>query len=400
MMAAFTLTKTGRDALYFQGDGLNNLPRAYLGIALLAGPAAMSALGMMRLIGPRPTRVITTLGMSAMQMVFYWAAEPGGGLRMTLVFVMIPVLYGVLLAQAWLLASDLLEGAPRSTLPRLYSTLGAASLLGGLTGAAAARSLAPIMEARDFMWAGAILLVAAAAVMSVGAQVCPAARMARESAGARPAPSDGIPDLRTVLGVLAEPYPALLAGVGVVASLVGVLIEFQFYWSTAGQANVSLFASFYMALNGAALAVQVLAMPPLQRRFGVQGSLLVLPAALLGGATLIAVSASALARAGLRVAESGLKSSIHRANWEQAYLPLDRQHRAIAKLLVDGVASRVGEGAAAGLLLLGMGQAGVWITYVLLAGSMVWLALTMKLGIKLSALNPGDFVADIPVPDG
>jgi len=50
----------------------------------------------------------------------------------------------------------------------------------------------------------------------------------------------------------------------------------------------------------------------------------VLPAALFGGATVVLLMGSLLARAGLRVAEGGLKSGVHRTTWEQAFLRLPR----------------------------------------------------------------------------
>ncbi len=413
LMAAFMVTKTGRDALYFQRDGFFELPKAYLGIAILAGPAAAFTLSVMRFAGPRRSRVFTTLVAAAVQAAFYWVAEPGGGLRMTLVWLAIPLQYGVLLSQAWLLAADLLEAAPRPALPELYSVLGASSMFGGLTGAAAARSLGSLVEAEALFLAGSALLAVAAVVMSLAQATCRAAGMSEDPSGAPAPPGGRPPGLREMAQVLRQRYPMLLAMVGVVGAVVGVLIEFQFYWSVSDPAatprdNVQLFANFYLWLNGAALLVQLLGMPPLQRRVGVRGSLLVLPVALCGGAALMAVSASTLARAGLRIAESGLKSSIHRSNWEQAYLPLERRARAMSKLLVDGVAARVGEGIAAIMLLVWLRGTGgdisrqdtVWIAYALLVCSAVWLALIVRMGPSLASLSPGEFRAEIMVPDG
>jgi len=414
MTAAFMLTKTGRDALYFQRDGFLQLPKAYLGIAILAGPAAAVALTLMRRFGPPRARVAATLGMAVAQILFFAVARPGGEWWMTLFFVLVPLCYGVLLAQAWLLAAELLETAPRDLLARLYSTLGASSMLGGLAGAALARAIGDYIEARALLAFGAIALAGSAAAMAVAQRrVDPGLSLARPEVA--PPPAGGrYPPLKEMLGVLRHRYPLLLALVGIFGSITGVLIEFQFYWSVADPAstprdNVALFANFYLLLNGAAFLVQILGMPPLQRRVGVWGSLLVLPGALIGGAAVAAVSASAFARAGLRIAESGLKSSIHRVNWEQAYLPLERSARAMTKLLVDGVAARVGEGAAAGILLFWLsgfdpGAAGSqstrWIIYTLIGAAMVWLALTLKLAPDLHSFSREEARPDIPLPDG
>ena len=88
------------------------------------------------------------------------------------------------------------------------------------------------------------------------------------------------------------------------------------------------------------------------------------------------VTGLARLRLRLRLAEGGLKSSIHRVSWEQAYLPLTPGHRGTAKLIIDGAASRIAEGAAALLLFAWMASVAEgadfarqdlsWITYALL----------------------------------
>ena len=44
MTFSFICVKTGRDALYFRLDGIYDLPKAYLGIALLSLPVAAAML--------------------------------------------------------------------------------------------------------------------------------------------------------------------------------------------------------------------------------------------------------------------------------------------------------------------------------------------------------------------
>jgi hypothetical protein len=98
-------------------------------------------------------------------------------------------------------------------------------------------------------------------------------------------------------------------------------------------------------------------------------------------------NASLLYRSGLRLAKGSLNSSIHRVSWEQAFLPLASRQRGTAKLLVDGLASRIAEGVAALLLYVWLarapGEGGLAalsassLAYVQLAADLVWLGLTM-----------------------
>jgi AAA family ATP:ADP antiporter len=380
-------------------------------ITLLAGPAALGTLLLMRLLGSRGARVAALLLMAVFQAIVF-RNPPTAGFRMMLVFVLIPLLYGVLLSLTWLLGADLLDAAPRFVLARLYSTMGAASLVGGLLGAMFGKSFARRLEPEWFLMLGAALLVAAA-VVCVWAQFSFPVESHRENPGAMPVPNAGaIPLPHQLLALLRHRYALLMAAVGWVGSIAGVLIEFQFYESAARaggseQDLLNLFANFYVALNLAAVSLQILATPPLQRRLGVHGSLMILPTALAAAAVVtVATSAAVLGRAALRVAEGGLKSSIHRSNWEQAYLPIDRSRRAEVKLLVDGVASRVGEGTAAVLLLLpGAAGAGSWIGVVLIAAAVAWLALAAAL--RRSRQGPGlipdwekELRPDLPIPDG
>lgn len=406
MTAAFVLVKTGRDALYFQDGGLYDLPLAYVGIAVLSVPTAFLMLSLMRRLGPRRARVLAPLGVAGALLGFSGVVRPGGGLLMTAFFVLVPLAFGVLFSASWLLAADLLAGAPRPQMAHAYSRVGAASILGGVAGGLLARMLAPRIEV-------SALLVLAAAALAASVAVTARAQN-RFPPAARPGPGTGSApvDFRTVLK---QRYPVLLLVVGMTASLVGVLVEFQLYLVAAtagnrGRENASFFAGVYVVLNGAALIVQLYVMPWLQRTLGVSGSLHVLPALLVGGAAGVLASASLFSRSLLRVVEGGLKASIHRVNWEQAYLPLDGSHRPAAKILVDGMGARIAEGLAALLLFLWVRLAvagGVplerrasWLGYALFAASLVWVALTRALVRDLApAAAPEAFRLDVPPPD-
>ena len=363
--------------------GVRDLPKAYIAIAFLSVPVAY----LMRRLGARRARLVAPLALCAVLVLFHGVARPGGGALMTGFFVSVPLAFGVLFSLTWLLGADLFDGVAREHLARAYSMVGGASILGGMVGGLVARALAFRVEPRTLILVGAVVLAASAGTTALAQSRFPAAYFEgtvgpRDRAAAR------------VAVLLTQRYPLLLLVVGMVASLVGILVEFQLYLAAAtsghgGRENASFFASVYVVLNASALGVQLYAMPLLQRRIGVGGSLLVLPAVLVGGATVLLGAATSVARSLLRVAEGGLKASIHRVNWEQAYLPLNPTQRAVAKLVVDGAAARVAEGVAAAALLAWLhfvvkgrdlvGQDTSWITYALLLASFVWMAASWAL---------------------
>jgi hypothetical protein len=292
----------------------------------------------------------------------------------------VPLAVGVLFSLFWLLAADLLDAAPGAALAEAYGSIGAASIAGGMAGSGLARLLAARIEPARFLSLGALALVAAVAAAALAQRRFPQRRMTAPAGPSRPSQVD-------MGAVLRQPYGALLLATGMAASLVGMLVEFQFDLAAAtsgadGRANARFFGGVYLALNAIALVAQVGLLPRLQRRIGVNGSLLVLPLALLGGSAGLLASAWLLAPPLLRISEGSLRSSIHRVNWEQAYLPLARQLRASAKLLVDGVGARVAEGVAALVML-------VWLRVVVGDASLVgrdtgffaWLLLAATLEI-------------------
>jgi len=414
MMASLILARTGRDALYLQDGGLLHLPFAYLGIAALSAPMAALILWLMRLLGPRPARVAATLITAAILAVFHRLAQPGGGPLMTFFYIMVPLTHGVLLSMTWLLTADLFDGAPRTVQARAYSMVAMSGVLGGLLGGVAARSLAGLVTPQTLLLVAAGSLVLAAAIIALGQRECPTCVMALDGPSAVPGPPGGeMPGVAAFWCTLRERYVVLLLAIAVLAAFAGVLIEFQFYMLVAAddaREYTVLLANFYLVLTAVTALLQLVALPPLRRRFGLFGSMMVLPALLAPGALLVVVGAGSLSRVALRVVEGGVKASIHRVSWEQSYLPLPRSQRAVVKLVIDGMAARMGEGMAAAVFGLWLWRAadqagppsGIgWLALTVAAVSVLWLSLTGALGSSLRhALDREALRTDLPLPDG
>ena len=154
--------------------------------------------------------------------------------------------------------------------------------------------------------------------------------------------------------------------------------------------NAGFFANFYILLNFMSLLLQLFATPKIQDKVGLRGGLMVLPLALIGAASFVTAAATALSRSVLRVTEGGLRSSVHRSIWEQAFIPLDSTERSGVKLAVDGIGARIAEIAGAVVILLLLKQAaskgGVtmprdtsWMGWFNLATVAIWLVIIQKL---------------------
>src|ERR671918_204555 len=108
--SAFIITKTGRDALFFQGGGgLLQLPLIYINIGAASLPLAIIFVKAMKVWGARPARI----GVLALAAAVMGGAapflEPGDNELMLGIFIFIPASFGLLFASLWLLASDIFE---------------------------------------------------------------------------------------------------------------------------------------------------------------------------------------------------------------------------------------------------------------------------------------------------
>jgi hypothetical protein len=107
---AFILAKTGRDALFFQGnDGLLQLPLIYINIGAASLPLALIFVKAMKLWGARPARIGVMAFAASVMAVAAPFLEPGDNPAMLAMFMFIPATFGLLFASLWLLASDLFE---------------------------------------------------------------------------------------------------------------------------------------------------------------------------------------------------------------------------------------------------------------------------------------------------
>jgi ATP/ADP translocase len=313
--------------------------------------------------------------------------RPGDNPLLLAIFMFIPATFALLFASLWLLASDIFDKAAKSEAARAFSRIGAGTLSGGMAGGLIAKALAPYLEPRWLIFLAALVLLGAITLIQHIHR-----RFSSNIAGKK---TDEKKGKGGFLRPLADRYALTLVFIAMTGALAGLLIDFQFYAAAAGanmgmKGNTSFFANFYILLNFSSLLLQLFATPKIQDRVGLRGGLMVLPLALIGGATFVTAAATALSRSVLRVTEGGLRSSVYRSIWEQAFLPVDASERSGVKIIVDGVAARIAEALGAIGLLLWLKQVARegsmpmaldmrWITWIILVTVTVWLYVTQRL---------------------
>jgi ATP/ADP translocase len=387
---AFIVAKTGRDALFFQGSGgLSRLPLVYINIAGASLPLALIFVKAMKLWGARPARI----GILSVTAVVMAAAAPflmpGDSTLLLIMFMFIPAIFGLVFASLWLLASDVFENTEKSEAARAFSKIGAGTLAGGMIGGLISKGLAPYLDAKWLIFLGALLILGVIVLVLQIHGRFPTNIVTRTA--------DEEKKKGGFLTLLSNKYSIVLLAISMTGALAGLLIDFQFYAAAATanmgtKGNTSFFANFYILLNFSSLLLQLFATPKIQDKVGLRGGLMVLPVALIGGATFVTAAATALSRSVLRVTEGGLRSSVHRSIWEQAFLPVDSIDRSSVKIAVDGIAARIAETIGAVAILFWLKQVAVggvipmplntnWIGWATLVTVSVWLLITQRMRV-------------------
>jgi ATP/ADP translocase len=296
-----------------------------------------------------------------------------------------------LFASLWLLASDIFEHADKRTAAHAFSRIGAGTLAGGMLGGLMAKGLAPHLDPKWLIFLASLIIFSVIALVRHIHTRFPTNLVKQD----RKKVKDGL--LTPLVG---SKYAITLLLISVTGAIAGLLIDFQFYAAAAGArmsatGNTNFFANFYILLNFSSLMLQLFATPKIQEKVGLRGGLMVLPVALIGGATFATAAATALSRSVLRVTEGGLRSSVHRSIWEQAFIPVASADRSTVKLVVDGVAARIAEviGALAILLwlrhaspegMLAMPLDTGWMSWAILATVVIWLIITQTFAVQTS----------------
>jgi ATP/ADP translocase len=400
---AFIIAKTGRDALFFQGSGgLLQLPLIYINIAGAALPLALIFVKAMKIWGARSARLGILLFAAAVLAGAAPFLQPGESTLLLAVFMFIPAIFGIIFASLWLLASDIFENMEKHQAARAFSKIGAATLAGGMLGGLIAKGLAPYLDAKWMIFLGAMMIAGVAFLVRQIHQRFPT-NIGTKQAG-EPKNRFGF------LVPLSNRYTRTLLFIAMTGALAGLLIDFQFYAAATSanmgsHGNANFFANFYILLNFSSLLLQLFATPTIQDKVGLRGGLMVLPLALIGGATFATAAATALSLSVLRVTEGGLRSSVHRSIWEQAFIAVERTQRSSVKIAVDGIAARIAEALGALVILIWLKRAAPdgripmpldtsWMMWVLLGTVAVWLLVTQTLRAQIRK----ESVASTPAP--
>ncbi len=332
IITAHTVLETARDALLLVGPGPRALGLVYIAIAVCTLPAAAVSARASQRFGVRTSlRGSLLIAGGAAAALF---ALPAGRATSIVVYVASGVIASVVVPLFWMFVGAVLTVSQGR---RLFGVIAAAGVVGGVAGSGLAAAAVTVLAPKALLLiSGGLFAAASVAVSRVRASERAAARKDRSHGAAVAVP--------TV-------ERAFLLRVGLIVFLSTMtLLSLDYLFKTAvaravRPADIGRFvARFYLALNLLSLVVQLFVSRLVVQRLGVTTAVVLTPLLLLAGAAGALISGGAFAMVALlKIADGGLRYSLHRITGELVYLPVARRVRERAKPFIDGALGRAAQ---------------------------------------------------------
>ena len=331
ILAAHTLTETARDALFLSRLPVTQLPWMYLLVALVSVPVSRVTATFAADPGKSALPVLL-LASAAISCCLWMVAGTRSPAFLYLLYLWPAVFSSVVIVEFWRSVSDAYTITEAKS---IFGWLGAGATAGSAVGSGVAVALSTRL-------APPTLLLAAATIMAI-ARVCSPAPLLADTGP--PAPK--APPRSPLNHVRSDTYLRRVAACLFLATIVATLTDVLFKGIvTRALPSASLataFASVSFGVNVAALVVQMTLVGPVIRRLGVTRSLAVTPSAIsIAAVGLLGVPGLAAAVV-VRVTDSTLRYSLHRAIANLLYVPLTPGVRARVKAFIDVSTQRVGQ---------------------------------------------------------
>ncbi|MEM9193565.1 MAG: MFS transporter [Myxococcota bacterium] len=333
VMAAHAVVEAARDSLFLTRLPVEQLPWAYLAIAVLAVGAAQLNQRLVQRFNKRWVLAVTLLLAGATNFGFWILLRSGASWVFFGLYIWSGLAATVLVVQFWLLLG---AAVTVTQAKRVFSLVAAGGLIGATAGSLIADLGVRVFDPRE-------LLVAAGGILVVSAVV---------PAGWRFVPDASSPPRRNERPKgLGTSYLRRLLLLVLLSTVTLTGVDYLFKAVVAENVSPELlpsfFTRFYLGLNFFALLFQVVISGWMLRVLGVNRALLVLPSLLLLFlGSMAAFPAALLPVLLMKGADGALRHSLHRTATEVLYLPLSADLRDRFKAIVDAVGQRGGQGLA------------------------------------------------------
>lgn len=380
VLSTYVGGKATRDALFLAHYKAGQLPYADIAVALLVGILIAVYMRVRQQLNLLSLLVGSLLFFSSNALFLWWLGHRYDYRWVAVVTYIWVGMFGVIApAQVWTLANYVLTLREAK---RLFGVIGSGAILGWVVGGLMTSTTARRFGAENTLLAMAVALaLCAVLVIAIWRRRPPAlAKFDQTPLGNNhEAPRNLSDSLRLVTS---SPYLRAVALVIGFCSLVTGIAAWQFKaiakdWYPNTNDLAWFFGSFNFYAGLVALVTQLLLTSRVLRKFGVGVALFIVPISLtMGSVGLIVFSGALAAVVVLKGSDQILRYSIDKSTVELLFLPVPPAQTFHAKLFIDGIVWRIGDGLAGIVILvsvtaLGMKAVGVtWVNLALMAGWM------------------------------
>ena len=378
VLFAYYILRPVSRALFLKKFDVDSLPWLYIVIAAAGGlmaylytrVAVRSSLG---------TAVTGTMTVAIATLVGFWSVlDAQSGWMLYAFEIFVKVLSILLVSQAWLVASNLFTSQEAK---RVYGLLGISAVVGAAFGGSFTAAVVQVAGVVNLLLASALMIGLAYVAFRLAVRYSGRDLMTAQATEE----DEAFSAAQVVEDVRSSPHLQVLIGIITLTYVIDVMIEFQ--WNAMARQTYSnevelaaYFGAFQGIYTNLGTFVLFLLTGAVVRRFGVAGSLQVMPAAImLSSLATFAVPSVLLTSVG-RLTEAAMRYSFNRTGMELLYMPLPQALRNRTKGLLDVFVDRMARGFGGILLLaftgwLGFGIREISLAVAVLAGaSMVLIA--------------------------
>jgi hypothetical protein len=344
MIAQQVAGKATRDALFLSQFDVRELPK------LMVVSAALSVVGvlvMSRLLAMYGPSRLVPRGFAVSAVLFlieWWLLGQAPHTAVIMLYLHMGIVGVLLISGFW---SVINERFDPHTAKRTIIRIGAAATLGGILGGVIAERVASYADPRVML----LLLAAMHAICVYGVRGIGSIRRAATT-------DDGIAPVRWGVTLVARNrYLLQMAALIIVSSVIAGLLDYALKAETSLRYTarpdlLGFFATFYAAVGVVTFVVQVGLGPILLNRFGLGGSIFVLPGSVILGGVVAASANEFWGFVCLRAIESVFANSLFRSGFEVLYTPLAPDEKRPTKTIIDVGGNRLGDMLGGGLLLV------------------------------------------------
>ena len=350
VLFAYYILKPVSRAMFLNNFDIDKLPWLYILIAVIGGLLAYLYTKMAIHQSLRRAVDFANVFCVAMLVLFWWLTQLGKPWVIYGFNIWVSLFSIMLVSQGWLVAANVFS--PREA-KRLYGILGVGSVLGAAFGGQFTAEMVYLVGTRHLLLASAGMVVLSYVAFRLA--IWAAGKSLREAKGAEEEEDFSFNEITSA--IRHTRHLQVIVAIITITFIVDVLVEFQFSAMAkeryAGRDLTAFLGNFYgFWLNLVTFVLQLFLTSFVVSRFGVGGTLQIMPVAIAAASVASLLAGNLLSAAAARITEASTRYSFNKTGTELLYLPLPLELRNRTKAFVDVFVDRMARGVGGMLLLV------------------------------------------------